>query len=222
MSNQRSALDTLSAAEKATVLDELLAARPDLRELAEACAAPGLQQADFSNAYLPDADFTGASMQGAKFDGAFMVSCVLDNADLSAAEQGAISASLAAACLQGASFNNTNLVGANLANAAITDSRGMINQQYYGEDGQLTPQTPMRYQASNYPASSSFSNQTMCPNNNNYGTNVASGLTIAQMMTAKNPPTSWTPKDTEGDRERVPHPRPGHPQPGHPGPGGSP
>ena len=36
MSDKRSALDTLSAAEKATVLDELLAARPDLRELAEA------------------------------------------------------------------------------------------------------------------------------------------------------------------------------------------
>ena len=39
MSDKRSALEALSAAEKATVLDELLAARPDLRELAEACAA---------------------------------------------------------------------------------------------------------------------------------------------------------------------------------------
>ena len=38
MSDKRSALDALSAAEKAAVLDELLAARPDLRELAEACA----------------------------------------------------------------------------------------------------------------------------------------------------------------------------------------
>ena len=38
MSDKRSALDALSAAEKATVLDELLAARPELREPAEAYA----------------------------------------------------------------------------------------------------------------------------------------------------------------------------------------
>ena len=46
MSDKRSALDTLSAAEKATVLDELLAARPDLRELAEAYAARVMTDAD--------------------------------------------------------------------------------------------------------------------------------------------------------------------------------
>ena len=34
MSNKRSAFNALSAAEKAAVLDELLAARPDLRQLA--------------------------------------------------------------------------------------------------------------------------------------------------------------------------------------------
>ena len=39
MRDKRSALDALSAAEKAAVLDELLAARPDLRQQAEACAA---------------------------------------------------------------------------------------------------------------------------------------------------------------------------------------
>ena len=38
MSGERSALEALSAAEKAAVLDELLAARPDLREPAEAYA----------------------------------------------------------------------------------------------------------------------------------------------------------------------------------------
>ncbi len=48
MSDKRSALDTLSAAEKATVLDELLAARPDLRELAEAYAAQVMTDADRS------------------------------------------------------------------------------------------------------------------------------------------------------------------------------
>ena len=39
MSGKRSALDALSAAEKVAVLDELLTARPDLREPAEAHAA---------------------------------------------------------------------------------------------------------------------------------------------------------------------------------------
>ena len=48
MRDKRSALDALSAAEKAAVLDELLAARPDLRELAEACAARVMTGADRS------------------------------------------------------------------------------------------------------------------------------------------------------------------------------
>ena len=48
MSDKRSALDALSAAEKATVLDELLAARPDLRQPAEACAAQVMAGADRS------------------------------------------------------------------------------------------------------------------------------------------------------------------------------
>jgi uncharacterized protein YjbI with pentapeptide repeats len=171
----------------------------------QAGAAPGLQEADFSNAYLPDADFTGASLQGAKFDGAFMVSCVLNNADLSPAQQGAISASLAGACLQGAAFDGTNLAGANLDNAAITNTRGMITQQYYGEDHQLTTPTEMRYQASDFPAATSFSNETMCPNGSTYADNMNAKLTITQMMAAPNPPTSWAPRNLE--QERAPGPR---------------
>jgi hypothetical protein len=46
--DKRSALDALSAAEKAAVLDELLAARPDLRDLAEAYAAQAMTNADRS------------------------------------------------------------------------------------------------------------------------------------------------------------------------------
>ncbi len=48
MNDKRSALETLSAAEKATVLDELLAARPDLRETAEAYAVQVMTDADRS------------------------------------------------------------------------------------------------------------------------------------------------------------------------------
>jgi len=48
VSDKRSALDALSAAEKATVLDELLAARPELREPAEAHAVQVMTDADRS------------------------------------------------------------------------------------------------------------------------------------------------------------------------------
>ena len=48
VSDKRSALDALSAAEKAAVLDELLAARPDLRQQAEAYAAQVMSGADRS------------------------------------------------------------------------------------------------------------------------------------------------------------------------------
>jgi predicted XRE-type DNA-binding protein len=50
VSDNRSALDALSAAEKAAVLDELLAARPDLRQPAEAYAARVMSGADRSAA----------------------------------------------------------------------------------------------------------------------------------------------------------------------------
>jgi hypothetical protein len=48
VSDRRSALDALSAAEKASVLDELLAARPDLRESAEAYAVQVMTDTDRS------------------------------------------------------------------------------------------------------------------------------------------------------------------------------
>ena len=48
MSNKRSAFNALSAAEKAAVLDELLAARPDLREPAEAYAVQVMTDTDRS------------------------------------------------------------------------------------------------------------------------------------------------------------------------------
>lgn len=48
MNRRTSALDALSAAEKAAVLDELLVARPDLRERAEAYAAQLMSREDRS------------------------------------------------------------------------------------------------------------------------------------------------------------------------------
>lgn len=157
---------------------------------------PGLQETDFTNAYLPGATFTGASLQGAKFDGAFMVGCALSNADLSPAQQGAIPASLGGACLQGALLDGTNLAGANLDNAAFASAHGTIMSQYYDEDGQLTPAAPTHFQANVLPVAASFSSTTVCPNGQTYATNLGNSLTIAEMIVAVNPPTSWEPRNT--------------------------
>jgi uncharacterized protein YjbI with pentapeptide repeats len=152
-----------------------------------------LSEADFSNAYLPNADFKDSTLQGVKFDGAFMVECDLTNADLSPTQSGAIVASLIGACLQGANFDGANLRGANLNNAALTDIAGSIENQYYGPNGKLTQSEPMGYSASAFPAGASFDPSSTCPNGQTYAANEANNKTIAQMMTATNPPTSWKP-----------------------------
>ena len=64
MSDKRSALDALSAAEKATVLDELLAAQPELREPAEAYAVQVMTDADRSAV----ADDVEGALQGLDID----------------------------------------------------------------------------------------------------------------------------------------------------------
>ena len=155
--------------------------------------ATSLQQASFANAYLPNADFTGANLQGAKFDGAFMVECVLTKADLTPADEGAIAASLTSACLQAAALQGTKLDGADLTDAAITNAKGQINQQYHDENGNLTPMFAMRFPAGVFPAPSSFSDNTTCPDSFTYGTDINNGKTMEQMMTAENPPTQWKP-----------------------------
>jgi hypothetical protein len=80
----------------------------------------------------------------------------------------------------------------------------MITQSYYGEDGTVTTPAPMHYQASDFPVAASFSDDTMCPNLSTYETNMNASLTIAQMMAAPNPPTSWAPRNLE--QERAPRP----------------
>jgi uncharacterized protein YjbI with pentapeptide repeats len=174
-----------------------------LIELALAGPGVNLQQADFSDAYLPNADFTGASLQGAKFNGACMVECTLTNADLTPAAQGTLQASLAAACLQGATLTGAKLGGASLPNAAVTDTDGQITVQYYDEDGTLTDPYPMPYTGTSYPDASSLSGTTVCPNTATYQENQGNGLTVAQMMTAPQPPTQWKPRNTLADREQL-------------------
>ena len=162
-----------------------------------------LQQADLSDAYLPNTDFTGADLQGAKFDGACMVECDLTNADLTPAAQGTLQASLAAACLQGATLTGTKLGGASLPEAAITTADGQITVQYYQVPGTLTDPYPMPYSGGSYPDASSLTDTTVCPNTVTYQENVASDQTMAQMMTAPNPPTQWKPRNTLEDQSRL-------------------
>jgi uncharacterized protein YjbI with pentapeptide repeats len=158
--------------------------------------ATNLQEADFSDAYLPYADFTGANLQGATFDGACMVECVLANADLTPAEQGAKAASFSAACLQGVDFTGTKLGGTNLMNAAITNGSGQFPVSHYDEYGNLTPPGSISWPAISFPSGASFSDATTCPNGSTYGSNQKHGLSIAQMMQAQSPPTQWTPRDS--------------------------
>jgi uncharacterized protein YjbI with pentapeptide repeats len=70
---------------------------------------------------LNGTDFSNAHLEGAKFDGAFMAQVNLTNAYLNPSDAGADGASLTMACLQGATFSNTQFQGADLSFALITD-----------------------------------------------------------------------------------------------------
>jgi uncharacterized protein YjbI with pentapeptide repeats len=165
-------------------------------------SATNLQNANFSNAYLNGTDFSNAHLEGAKFDGAFMAQVNLTNAYLNPADAGADGASLTMACLQGATFSNTQFQGADLSYALITDKDSDQNPaftyQYFDQDGNLTPPFNLEYSANPLPDASCFDDSTICPNLFTYGANSAEGYTIEQMMTATSPPpppTSWKPRN---------------------------
>jgi len=165
-------------------------------------SAINLQNANFSNAYLNGTDFSNAHLEGAKFDGAFMAQVNLTNAYLNPADAGADGASLTMACLQGATFSNTQFQGADLSYALITDKDSDQNPsftyQYFDQDGILTPPFNLEYSANPLPDASCFDDSTICPNLFTYGANSAEGYSIEQMMTATSPPpppTSWKPRN---------------------------
>lgn len=162
--------------------------------------AANLLLTDFSNAYLPGADFSGATLQGATFDGAFMVQVNLSNADLSPAEEGARATSLAATCLQAATFSNTTILGgANMANAffSVTGQAGKITCQYYDLDGSLTDPFPYDYPAGQLPDSTCLNDNTVCPNLQTKKDNENGNVSFQNMMTSiQTPPTQWQPPGT--------------------------
>src|SRR4051794_35097402 len=153
-----------------------------------------MEEVDFSGAYLADADLSGANLQGATFDDAFMVQVVLNGTDLTPSQTGAKPSSLTSACLQAADFTSVKLGAADLAGAVITNTRGSILVQHYDENGNLTPQTVMRYPDGAFPdVTTAFTDATTCPNGLTYKTNNDLNHTVAQMMAIKTPPTSWAP-----------------------------
>ena len=152
-----------------------------------------LQETNFVNAYMPNVDLTGAWLKGAQFDGAFMVECILRLADLSPTRAGSVRASLAGACLQGVTFDGAKFAGADLSNAALTAVGGSIMQQYFDDEGQLTPATAMNYPATLLPSAESLDAETICPNGVKFSVNQAAGRTLAEMMAASAAPTSWKP-----------------------------
>jgi len=119
----------------------------------------------------------------------------IDN-QLSPTREGSVIASLTSACLQAATFQQTNLVSVDLSNAAITDTAGTITMHYYDENGNLTQPFPLPYPAVAFPDPSSFGPQTI------YGVNQQSGLSVAQMMDGPNPPASWAPGSQMADPAR--------------------
>lgn len=153
-------------------------------------SAANLQEANFANAFLPATDFSGANLKGASFDGACLIGARLTGADLSPATDGALSTSLSGACLQGVDFTGTRLDGADLANAVVTDQSGAMPVRYRDSSGEWSPPSPLSWAATAWPAASSLSDQTLCPNGDYYG-NAKGTLTIAEMMTTPNPMTSW-------------------------------
>jgi hypothetical protein len=60
----------------------------------------------------------------------------------------------------------------------------------------------MTDKADSFPAAASLSDTTVCPNST-YQANADHGLTIAQMMTAPNPPTQWVPRNKLNERQRL-------------------
>src|SRR5262249_61952805 len=117
-------------------------------------------------------------------------------AALTPTEQGGVAASLASACLQGATFSlKTELGGANLTNAAIAatpNERGSIEVTHYDADHNLVGPEPI-LSVGSPPSPTSFTDGTVCPQGISYGSNPQQGLPFAQMMQSDLPPTTLAP-----------------------------
>jgi hypothetical protein len=97
-------------------------------------------------------------------------------------------------------FTGTKLGGANLNNAAITSGNGQIPVSHYDQYRDLIGPERISWRDSSCPSEASFSDSTVCPNGSTLGVQPGTGLSIAEMMQARNPPTQWTSKLRSGAR----------------------
>lgn len=164
--------------------------------------AATLQQANFANAYLKGISFAGSNLQGAVFDGACLVDVDFTRADLSAPAGGLSAASLVSTCLQGAVFTSADLTGANLANAAVSTADGTVPVRFCSTDGPIPPAAghafPLSCKITTSLDETTLMPTTICPNGTTYAANVATGVTLAEMLSAPgapgtgSPPSVWT------------------------------
>jgi uncharacterized protein YjbI with pentapeptide repeats len=84
-----------------------------------------MQQVDFSNANLGSVNLAQGRLKGVKMDAADLVNAVLTGADLTATPD-QIASSLVQGNLQGADFTAAKLGGANLSNAAVSLTDGVV------------------------------------------------------------------------------------------------
>jgi uncharacterized protein YjbI with pentapeptide repeats len=160
-----------------------------------------LDSVNLSGAYLVEVNFKDLSMRGASLDNACLINAVFTGSDLTAFE-GVKHTTLTNACLQGADFSNAKLDEANLTNAAISFDKGELPVQYRDETGKLSEQFPHRYKkTSGLEQVDALAPSMICPNGATVEENKRKNISLSQMLTASDPPTSWNPvvsKDYDG------------------------
>ena len=121
-----------------------------------------LEAAKFANANLCGMDLRKAYMKGVDLTGALLMNCRFDGVDLSPGD-GRQYAVLAGAFLQGASFVQTNLAGADLSGALVAQSAGSTNVQRLADDGTLET-VPVNFAATTIPMGAGNA-ETIWPDN---------------------------------------------------------
>lgn len=152
---------------------------------------------NFSGAFLPEADFTKAILQGAIFDNACLVAADFSGADVTPYEEHSRSASLVDCCMQGVTFTETKLAGANLTNSAFAFSIGSLDTKFCNRNGELEPSHgwfPWNYANNSSTLDEAIpAAETILPNGLSYAANMAAGNSVKDMYSAPGAPHEWQP-----------------------------
>ncbi|MBX2907393.1 MAG: pentapeptide repeat-containing protein [Taibaiella sp.] len=145
-----------------------------------------MENVNFSNSYLEGISFDNDNLLGCIFDGACLLNVDFSNSTLGATN--GTGTSMVKACIQGANFSGTNLENLNMSGAAVSFTSGQLPIKSCGAE--LPPM--QNYTPTIGLDATTIAGSTTCPNSYTYAQNVANNLTITQMLTAKNAPTSWS------------------------------